>query len=129
MGFGSTARGRPLASSAAEPHFVLPTGTDDQAAPKALWCQVEEIEGRLDCLREEFLSTVNGSNLASWRAKIGNPTRELALNARAADLILTGSPSTDLVVDHNRMLDAASLILASRGDDVADVSSFWHGTE
>ncbi|TPM89906.1 MULTISPECIES: universal stress protein [unclassified Mesorhizobium] len=98
---------------AAEPHFVLPTGTDDQAATKALWCQVEEIEGRLNCLREEFLSTVNGSNRASWRGEIGDPTRQLALNARAADLILTGSPPVDLIVDHHRMLDPASLILAA----------------
>lgn len=98
---------------AAEPHFVLPAGTDDQAATKALWCQVEEIEGRLDCLRDEFLSIVNGSNRASWRGEVGNPTRQLALNARAADLILTGSPAADLVVDHHRVLDPASLILAA----------------
>ena len=98
---------------AAEPHFVLPTGTDDQAATKALWCQVEEIEGRLNCLREEFLSMVNGSNRASWRGEIGNPTRQLALNARAADLIITGSPAIDLGVDHHRTLDTASLILAA----------------
>lgn len=98
---------------AAEPHFVLPTGTDDQAATHALWCQVEEIEGRLGCLREEFLSIVNGSNRASWRGEVGNPTRQLALNARAADLIVTGSPTADLLVDRHRMLDPASLILAA----------------
>ncbi|CAN7583197.1 universal stress protein [Mesorhizobium amorphae] len=98
---------------AAEPHFVMPTGTDDQAATKAIWSQVEEIEGRLSCLREEFLSTVNGSNRASWRGEIGNPTRQLAMNARAADLIVTGSPTVDLVVDHHRTLDTASLILAA----------------
>ncbi|KRB23134.1 MULTISPECIES: universal stress protein [Mesorhizobium] len=98
---------------AAEPHFALPAGTDDQAATKALWCQVEEIEGRLDCLREEFLSIVNGSNRASWRGEIGNPTRQLALNARAADLILTGSPTADLVADRHRVVDPASLILAA----------------
>ncbi|RUW88857.1 universal stress protein [Mesorhizobium sp. M7A.F.Ca.US.010.02.1.1] len=98
---------------AAEPHFVMPTGTDDQAATKALWCQVEAIEARLNCLREDFLSTVNGSNRASWRGEIGNPTRQLILNARAADLILTGSPAVDLIVDHHRMLDPASLILAA----------------
>ena len=98
---------------AAEPHFVMSTGNDDQAVSKAVWCQVEEIESRLDCLREEFLSTVNGSNRASWRGEIGNPTRQLALNARAADLILTGSPAVDLIVDHHRMLDPADLILAA----------------
>jgi nucleotide-binding universal stress UspA family protein len=98
---------------AAEPHFVIPTGTDDQAATKAIWSQVEEIEGRLNCLREEFLSTVNGSNRASWRGEIGNPTVQLALNARAADLIITGSRAIDLVVDHHRTLDTASLVLAA----------------
>ena len=98
---------------AAEPHFVMPTGTDDQAATKAIWSQVEEIEGRLRCLREEFLSTVNGSNRASWRGEIGNPTRQLAINARAADLIVTGSLAIDLAVDHHRTLDTASLILAA----------------
>lgn len=98
---------------AAEPHFVMPTGTDDQVSTTALWCQVEEIEARLNCLREDFLSTVNGSNRASWRGEIGNPTRQLTLNARAADLILTGSPAVDLIVDHHRTLDTASLILAA----------------
>lgn len=87
---------------AAEPHFVMPTGTDDQAATKAIWSQVEEIEGRLNCVREEFLSTVNGSNRASWRGEIGNPTGQLALKARVADLIVTGSPVVDLVVGHHR---------------------------
>lgn len=98
---------------AAEPHFVIPTGTDDQAATKAMWSQMEEIEGHLDCLREQFLSTVNGSNRAAWRGEMGNPTGQLALNARAADLIITGSPTIDLVVDHHRTLDTASLILAA----------------
>jgi len=106
-------KARLIGFCAAEPHFAMPSGTDDQAATKALWCQVEEIEGRLDCLREEFLSTVNGSNRASWRGEIGNPTLELALNARAADLILTGPPSADLLVDHHRTIDTASLILAA----------------
>jgi nucleotide-binding universal stress UspA family protein len=98
---------------AAEPHFVMPAGTDDQAASKAIWSQVEEIEGRLNCLREEFLSTVKGSNRASWCGEIGNPTGQLALKARAADLIVTGSPAVDLVVDHHRSLDTAGLILAA----------------
>ncbi|PWJ86013.1 nucleotide-binding universal stress UspA family protein [Mesorhizobium loti] len=98
---------------AAEPHFVMPTGADDRAATKAMWSQLEEIEGRLNCLSEEFLSAVNGSNRASWRGEIGNPTWQLALNARAADLIVTGSPMIDLVVDHHRTLDTASLILAA----------------
>lgn len=97
----------------AEPHFVIPTGIDDQAATKAMWAQVEEIENRLNGLREEFLSTVNGSNRASWRGEIGNPTRQLAMNARAADLIVTASPTVDLVVDHHRTLDTAGLILAA----------------
>ncbi|KRB15708.1 universal stress protein UspA [Mesorhizobium sp. Root695] len=98
---------------AAEPHLVIPTGTDNQAAARAMWSQMEEIEGRLNCLREEFLSTVNGSNRSSWRGEIGNPTGQLALNARAADLIITGSPAIDLVADHHRTLDTASLILAA----------------
>jgi len=98
---------------AAEPHFVIPTGVDNQASARAMWAQVEQIEGRLDGLREEFLGTVNGSNRATWRGEIGNPTGRLGLNARAADLIITGSPATDLVVDYHRTLDTAGLILAA----------------
>ncbi|CAN7364468.1 universal stress protein [Mesorhizobium sp. LjNodule214] len=98
---------------AAEPHFVMPTGTDDRAATRAIWSQVEEIEGRLDCLREEFLNIVNGNNRASWRGEIGNPTRQLALNARAADLIVIGSPAPDFVIDRHRTVDPGSLILAA----------------
>ncbi|MER9371119.1 universal stress protein [Mesorhizobium sp. M0491] len=98
---------------AAEPHFVMPTGTDDCAAARAIWAQVEELEGRLNCLEEEFLSTVNGSNRASWRGEIGNPSRQLAINARAADLIITGPPIGNLVFDRHRTLDTASVILAA----------------
>ncbi|TGQ31226.1 universal stress protein [Mesorhizobium sp. M00.F.Ca.ET.216.01.1.1] len=98
---------------AAEAHFVMPTGTDDGAAAQAIWCQVEEIEGRLNCLKEEFLSTVNGSNRVSWRCEIGNPTQQLTLNARAADLIVTGSPKSDFIVDRHRAVDLGSLILSA----------------
>lgn len=98
---------------AAEGHFVMPSGTDDRAATRAIWSQVEEIEDRLNCLKEEFLGTVNGSNRASWRGEIGNPTQQLALNARAADLIVTGSPMPDFLVDHHRVVDPGSLILSA----------------
>ncbi|GLS34823.1 universal stress protein [Mesorhizobium tianshanense] len=98
---------------AAEGHFVMPSGTDDRAAARAMWGQIEEIEDRLNCLKEEFLGTVNGSNRASWRGEIGNPTQRLALNARAADLVVTGSPMPDFLVDHHRIVDPGSLILSA----------------
>jgi nucleotide-binding universal stress UspA family protein len=102
-----------IAFCAAEGRFVIPSGPDDRAAAQAMWRQLEEIEGRLNCLREEFFGTVNGSNRASWRSEIGNPTRQLALNARAADLIVVGSPMPDFIIDHHRALDPGSLILSA----------------
>ncbi|TIO04118.1 universal stress protein [Mesorhizobium sp.] len=98
---------------AAEGRFVMPSGPDDRAAARAMWCQLEEIEDRLNCLKEEFLGTVNGSNRASWRGEIGNPTERLAFNARAADLVVTGSPMPDFLVDHHRLVDPDSLILSA----------------
>src|SRR5689334_26149 len=47
---------------AAEPHLVLPTGTDDGAVSKAMWSQVEDIEARLDDLKAEFFTAVGGDN-------------------------------------------------------------------
>ncbi|RWC26643.1 hypothetical protein [Mesorhizobium sp.] len=45
--------------SAAQPHFITPSGSDDQAATKALWCQVDEIEAC--CLLPKAGSPSNGN--------------------------------------------------------------------
>jgi len=98
---------------AAEPHLVLPTGTDDGAVSKAMWSQVEDIEARLDDLKAEFFTAVGGDNRASWRGEIGNPTLQLALNARAADLIVLGAPARGILPDRRRAVDPGSLILTA----------------
>ncbi|RWM13497.1 MAG: universal stress protein [Mesorhizobium sp.] len=102
-----------IAFCAAEGHFVMPRGMEDGAAAQAIWRQVDEIEGHLNCLKEEFLRTVNGSDRASWRGVVGNPTQQLALNARASDLIVVGPLMQDFMIDHHRTVDAGSLILSA----------------
>jgi hypothetical protein len=47
----------------------------------------------LRALESEFDKFTGGSDKASWRSVIGDPTHFLALNARVADLIIVGSDS------------------------------------
>ncbi|MCH4559606.1 universal stress protein [Mesorhizobium jarvisii] len=68
-----------------------------------------EIEDRLKILKEEFLSLVGDG--ATLREEIGDPTRLLAMHARAADLVVTGTPVSG--ADHNRVVDIGTLVLSA----------------
>ena len=81
-----------IAFSAADQHLVVPSEILT-ALSRREWraAHVEAIEDRLSVLKSEFDNLTQDSNRASWRGMVGDPTRFLALHARAADLIVVGS--------------------------------------
>lgn len=98
--------------AAAEPHIFVPRDESGLVAAEMLRQRTEEIEERLEALKEEFLSVAGDGERVSWRGVLGNPTQLLAMHARAADLIVTGTPS-ELAQDDRTTLDAGSLILSA----------------
>ena len=75
--------------------------------------QMEEIENRLKALRKEFEEKTRDSNRATWREFVGNPTRLLAQQARAADLIVAGAAGNGIAADYYRTADIGTLILSA----------------
>ncbi|MGN6465410.1 MAG: universal stress protein [Rhizobiaceae bacterium] len=98
--------------AAAEPFLLMPGEMDGGATGEAMRLQIEEIEDRLKALKSEFETLTRDSNRASWRGMLGNPTRFLALNARAADLIVTGTDG-DEARSRLRTVDPGELILSA----------------
>lgn len=98
--------------AAAEPHIFVPRDESGLVAAEMLRQRTEEIEERLKALKEEFLSVAGDGERVSWRGDLGNPTQLLAMHARAADLIVTGTPS-ELAQDDRTTVDAGTLILSA----------------
>ncbi|WP_192357852.1 universal stress protein [Mesorhizobium mediterraneum] len=73
--------------------------------------QRENIERRLDELREEFEGLAGAAVDIEWRGAVGNPTRLLIDSARAADLVVTGSHEGASVSNVHRSIDLGSLVL------------------
>jgi nucleotide-binding universal stress UspA family protein len=63
-------------------------------------------------LKAEFEAFTRNSSKASWRGMVGEPTRLLALNARAADLIITASDDEG-ARSRLRTIDPGELILSA----------------
>lgn len=102
-----------IAFAAADAPVVLPGSDGISAAGGVLRAQIDEIEARLEALRLEFESLMGDDVRFSWRGCVANPTRALTLEARAADLIIAGSPATGPFADHARRIDAGALALAA----------------
>ena len=100
-----------IAFTAAEVFLLMPGDINVGAAAEATRIQVEEIESRLKVLKSEFDDFVEDSDRASWRGLIGDPTRYLALNARAADLLIVGSGGE--AGSRLRTIDPGELILSA----------------
>ena len=98
--------------AAAEAFLLVPGDMDGGATGEAMRLQIEDIEDRLKALKSEFETLTRDSNRTSWRGMLGNPTRLLALNARAADLIVTGSDD-DGARSRLRTIDPGELILSA----------------
>ncbi len=82
-----------IAFAAADPHVFVPSDDGGVVAAEMMRQRAAEIEDRLKALKEEFLGIAGDSEKVSWRGDVGNPTRLLAMHARAAGLIVTGSPA------------------------------------
>jgi nucleotide-binding universal stress UspA family protein len=102
-----------MAFSAEEVEVVVPTGEASVIAAELMQQHREEAQVRLRALKEEFLSIAGGREHVSWRSEIGNPTRLLAMHARAADLVVVGNPATDANLDPHRAIDPGELILST----------------
>jgi nucleotide-binding universal stress UspA family protein len=100
-----------IAFSAAEPHLLVPGDVDGSAMAAAVERQVADIEERLATQKVEFDNLVKDSNRASWRGMVGDPTRFLALQARAADLLVAGI--NNLGVSRLRSINPGELILSA----------------
>lgn len=102
-----------IAFAAAEPHVFVPGDDGGVVTMELLKRQAQEIEDRLNAMKEEFLDIAGEQDRAAWRGVIGNPNAFLALNARAADLIVIGTPDQDSSRNANRTVDPGSLVLAA----------------
>lgn len=101
-----------IAFAAAEPFLMRPADGDGSISAEAMRSQIEQIEERLEALKSEFLDVTQDSNRASWRGTVGEPTRFLALYARAADLLVAG-PAGHSPKDRLRTIDPGELILSA----------------
>jgi nucleotide-binding universal stress UspA family protein len=99
--------------AAAEPRLIQPSDADGAASDDTTGRQIEEIETRLEQLEKEFRTMAAGIALASWRGEIGHPTKLLSVHARAADLIVTGDGTPDLMGNAHRIIKHGALILAA----------------
>lgn len=99
--------------AAAEPRLIEAGDVDGTASDDTMAREIEEIEVLLEEREKEFRTMTAGIALASWRGEIGHPTRLLALHARAADLIVTGAGTPDLMGNTRRMIKHGALILAA----------------
>src|SRR5262249_2317325 len=96
--------------AAAEPYVVV-AAEGGMISSELIRRSLEEIEQRLKFLEQEFEALTKGAPGASWRGYVGDPTHLLALNSRAADLIVTGAPAPGIANDYQRTIDAGTLIL------------------
>lgn len=102
-----------IAFAAADAPVVLPGSDGIAVAGGVLRAQIDEIEARLDALRREFESLTGEDTRMSWRGFVANPTQALAVQARAADLLVVGSPTIGPFFDRARRIDAGALALAA----------------
>lgn len=99
--------------AAAEPKSIYPGDVDGTTSDDSVITETEEIEARLEEREKEFRAVTAGVVRASWRSEIGHPTKLLAMHARAADLIITGAGTPDLMGNSRRMIKHGALILAA----------------
>ena len=99
--------------AAAEPRLIEAGDVDGTASDDTMARQIEEIEALLEEREKEFRTMTVGIAHVSWRGEIGHPTTLLALQARAADLIVTGTGPPDLMGHSRRIIKHRALILAA----------------
>ncbi|KXF75654.1 universal stress protein UspA [Paramesorhizobium deserti] len=113
QGLANRFRADLIALAAAQAHVVIPGDDSGVVAVELLRLRTAEIEQRLEELQKEFLTvTGNGENIF-WRGELGDPTHFLAMNGRAADLIVTATAAPENRGNHSRMVNAGELILSA----------------
>lgn len=73
----------------------------------------EENLKRLEELKQIFLSIAGDRENTSWRQFEDRPTRALMINARAADIIVSGTPNGASADDTDRSVDPGILVCAT----------------
>ncbi|BCG82473.1 universal stress protein [Mesorhizobium sp. 113-3-3] len=97
------------AADAPLPVTMAPEGAELAAE---LWEQSkEEIRQRCKDLRSQFDGLAAGRVSTEWRGAVDNPNHSLAINARAADLILTNASQGVLTGNAYRVADPATAVL------------------
>ena len=102
-----------IAVTAAEASTLVSPSEASLAAAEVLRQRALDIEDRIKQLKEEFLAVVGNNERASWRAELDDPTRAVALHARAADLVITGAPAAAAAGNFQRTVDPGALVLSA----------------
>ncbi|MDX8482429.1 universal stress protein [Mesorhizobium sp. VK24D] len=102
-----------IAVTAAEASTLVSPSESSLAVAEVLRQRTLDIEDRINKLKEEFLAVVGNNERASWRAELDDPTRAVALHARAADLVITGAPAAAAAGDFQRTIDPGALVLSA----------------
>lgn len=97
---------------AGQPHNAVAPLYGSIASPEILRRESAEIEARQKEIQQVFESIAGIGEDASFRSAMGDPTRLLSENARAADLIVTGIPKGGSQ-DTFRAVDLGALILSA----------------
>lgn len=113
-----------VAFCACQPQRVMAAADGAVAAGVLMRRQVEEIEAQLDAMKNQFLAETGESPRTSWRGFVAEPTRTLITQARAADLIVTGSVSQDFFRNMQRTVDPGEIILGA-GRPVLFANTRW----
>jgi nucleotide-binding universal stress UspA family protein len=100
-----------IAFAAAEAFPLMPADIGG-ASVEVTRAETYEITDRLHALKSEFDELIGDSDKASWRSVIGDPARFLALNARAADLLIVGSDDRD-TRRRLRTIDPGGIVLSA----------------
>ncbi|CDX56200.1 conserved hypothetical protein [Mesorhizobium plurifarium] len=101
-----------IAVAAAEPSALVSPSESSPLVAEVLRQRTHEVEDRIKRVKDEFLAVAGNDERASWRAELDDPTRAVALHARAADLVITGAPAAAAAGDYQRTVDPGALVLS-----------------
>jgi nucleotide-binding universal stress UspA family protein len=102
-----------IGCSSAEIVIPITLGETDLIDREIIEQQRKAIEARLKELRQKFVDLAGPGVEIEWRGEVANPTKFLTETARAADLIVTGSPEGAELADPFRSTDLGNLILSA----------------
>jgi nucleotide-binding universal stress UspA family protein len=100
-----------IGSSSAAIVIPVTLGETDLIDREIIERQRNAIETRLEELQQKFIDLAGHGVEIEWRGEVANPTSFLAGTARAADLIISGSPEGASSADRFRSVNLGNLIL------------------